>query len=105
MYRLMDDASEIERLRDELAEESALREKLAALLKGVAVALRGPEHPGVMYSFHDLPDRAALLRAERTELQRRVERWNAGDNSIGCRYQVEWLRAERDRLQQRLEGK
>lgn len=58
--------------RDELyadAEESeALRERLSALLKSTAIALRGPEPELTNWGWHDLPERVAALKSQRDEL-------------------------------------
>lgn len=55
--------AEIERLRADADENNALRERLAGLLAGVALALRGPPPPLTLWSWHDLPDRAAAAIA------------------------------------------
>jgi hypothetical protein len=41
----------------------ALRRHMAALLDGVAVALRGAPAPRCRWSWHDLPDRVAAVMA------------------------------------------
>ena len=51
--------AEIARLTAEVAELDALRDKLADILRRTAVALRGPEPPLTMWSWHDLPERAS----------------------------------------------
>jgi hypothetical protein len=48
--------AELARLREELAEETYLRERLAQLLAGVAVSLKGPEPALTLWSYHDLPE-------------------------------------------------
>ena len=83
--------AEIERLRAEndtlreaKTENEALRERMAELLTGVAVALRGPEPPLTRWSWHDLPERAAAAVAAIDVMQRAAamaaggERHNAG---------------------------
>ena len=63
---------ELEKQRDELlgdiAEESAVREKLATLLAETAVALKGPEAALFRHSWHDLADVAAGIVKQRDEL-------------------------------------
>lgn len=49
-------------LRTECEECAALNDRLAELLRGVAVALRGEEPPLSRHSFHDLPERALALK-------------------------------------------
>ena len=51
-------------LREEVAEEAAIRDKLAHLLAGVAIALKGPEPDLTRWSYHDLPDIAGKLMLE-----------------------------------------
>ncbi len=63
-------AAEIEDLRRDLAENEALRERMAELLTGVAVALRGPQPPLTRWSWHDLPERAAAAVAAIDVMQR-----------------------------------
>lgn len=63
-------AAEIERLNTEVAELDALRDRLAELLTGVAVALRGPQPPLTRWSWHDLPERAAAAIAAIDVMQR-----------------------------------
>lgn len=54
-----------------LAEETALREKLADILTRVAAALHGPPGPTEMHGWSDLPELAAATkqRAEKAEAQ------------------------------------
>lgn len=51
-------------LRNELAEETALRDKLADILTRAAVALRGPEPEGTRWDWSGIPERIAALKAE-----------------------------------------
>lgn len=67
---LIDAADEIDRLRARVAEleaeradDDALRERMADILKRTAIALRGPEPPLTAWSWHDLPERAAAAIA------------------------------------------
>jgi hypothetical protein len=55
--------STVQALRQELAEQHALREKLADILSRTAVALRGPEPPLTRWSWHDLPELAAAAKS------------------------------------------
>lgn len=48
-------------LRTECEECTALNDKLAGLLRGVAVALKGEEAPLSRHSFHDLPELALAI--------------------------------------------
>jgi multicomponent Na+:H+ antiporter subunit D len=47
-----------------------MRERMAELLTGVAVALRGPQPPLTRWSWHDLPERAAAAVAAIDVMQR-----------------------------------
>lgn len=60
---------EIAELRAEIEEEVAIRERMATLLAGAIVAIRGPEPELTRWGYHDLPERCAELvaRAERAE--------------------------------------
>lgn len=60
---------EVAELRQELDEDNRLRERLAALLTGVANALRGEPEPLHAHSWHDLPERARAAVAERDSLR------------------------------------
>lgn len=70
--------SEIERLRAEVVELDALRDKLAGILSRTAVALRGPEPPLTRWSWHDLPERAAAAIAAIDLMQRTAQHLAAG---------------------------
>jgi hypothetical protein len=61
-------AAELRRLHADAEESEALRERLSALLTGTAIALRGPATELVSWSWHDLPERAAALVAQRDAL-------------------------------------
>lgn len=52
----------LDALRAELAESEALRERLAALLTGVAAGLKGDPPPLTMHDWSDLPALAAAMR-------------------------------------------
>lgn len=62
--------AENDTLREAKTENEALRERMAELLTGVAVALRGPEPPLTRWSWHDLPERAAAAVAAIDVMQR-----------------------------------
>ncbi len=69
--RLLAEAADmLEELGRDLAENEALRERMAGLLTGVAVALRGPQPPLTRWSWHDLPERAAAAVAAIDVMQR-----------------------------------
>ena len=61
-------AAELRRLHADAEESEALRERLSALLRNTAIALRGPEPELTRWSWHDLPERAAALKAQRDAL-------------------------------------
>ena len=61
-------AAELRRLHADAEESEALRERLSALLTSTAIALRGPAPELVSWSWHDLPERAAALVAQRDAL-------------------------------------
>jgi hypothetical protein len=54
---------ELAALRAEVAELDSLRDTLGDLLTRTAVALRGPQPPMGLHSWHDLPERAAATIA------------------------------------------
>jgi hypothetical protein len=68
-----DRIAELERqnaeLRESLGEGDALRDKLAKLLSGVAVGLKGEELPLHRHGWHDLPELATVLRIECEKLR------------------------------------
>ena len=59
---------ELRKLYADAEESEALRERLSALLKSTAIALRGPEPELTNWGWHDLPERAAALVRHRDEL-------------------------------------
>ena len=61
-------AAELRRLHADAEENEALRERLSALLRNTAIALRGPEPELKRWSWHDLPELAATLKAQRDAL-------------------------------------
>ena len=61
-------AAELRRLHTDAEESEALRERLSELLINTAIALRGPEPELTRWSWHDLPDLAAALKAQRDAL-------------------------------------
>lgn len=52
-------AAELRRQHAEIAECDALRADMAAILRAVAIAVRGPEVDGISWGWADLPDRVA----------------------------------------------
>lgn len=70
MHQISALCDEVDRLKAEVAELDALRDRLADLLTRTAVALRGPEPPLTRYSWHDIPDRAAAAVAAIDVMQR-----------------------------------
>lgn len=54
----------IQALREELAEEEAIRERCAQLLAKTAVALKGEEAPLQRHGWQDLPEVAASVKAK-----------------------------------------
>ena len=65
---MIDAAAELRRLHADAEESEALRERLSVLLTSTAIALRGPAPELVSWSWHDLPERAAALVAQRDAL-------------------------------------
>ena len=61
-------AAELRRLHADAEESEALRERLSELLRNTAIALRGPEPELTRWSWHDLPELAAALKAQRDAL-------------------------------------
>jgi len=68
----------------EQAEEAAqsLIDKQAALLSGVAVALRGPEPPQTRWSHHDLPERAEAAVSELATANATLAQISAGAEAM-----------------------
>ena len=71
--RLLDQRDE---LLADVAEEAAVREKLATLLAETAVALKGPEAALFRHSWHDLAEVAAGVVKHRDELLAALEKMN-----------------------------
>lgn len=63
-------AARIAELEADAAECYVLREKMAGLLTGVANALRGAPPPLTLWSWHDLPERAAAAISAIDVMQR-----------------------------------
>jgi hypothetical protein len=63
--------------RIQAVSEDALIDSMGALLDGVAVALRGPHPEDGRHSYHDLPERAAAVVAERDAASTGIERLKA----------------------------
>ena len=61
-------ADELRRLHTDAEESEALRERLSELLRNTAIALRGPEPELTRWSWHDLPELATALKAQRDAL-------------------------------------
>ena len=61
-------AAELRRLHSDAAEAEFRREWISSLLTSTAIALRGPEPELTNWSWHDLPERAAALVAQRDAL-------------------------------------
>lgn len=55
---------EVKALREELAEETYIRERLAGILAETAIALKGPEAALRGHSWHDIGELAGVLKAE-----------------------------------------
>jgi hypothetical protein len=72
---------ECDKLREELREADALRERMADLLSRTAIALRGPEPPLTRWSWHDLPERAAAAIAAIDVMQRAAATNHAPPNT------------------------
>jgi len=62
-------AAEVRRLQAELEESDAVRDRCARLLAETAVALKGEEKALHRHGWHDLPEVAAIMRAENTALR------------------------------------
>lgn len=60
---------EVEQLAEESEDDDTLRNRLAALLKGVAAGLKGPPPPLTQWDWSDLPARAEQARARIAELE------------------------------------
>ena len=81
-------AVEIRRLHADAEESEALRERLSALLTSTAIALRGPAPELVSWSWHDLPERAAALVAQRDALLEALKK--AEENGCATVYDNEY---------------
>lgn len=60
--------------RSERVDLEKLTDNLADILHRTAIALRGPEPELTRWSWHDLPERASAVVAERDALKAEVER-------------------------------
>lgn len=60
--------AEVDGLRTELHERRLLIDKMANILERSVNALRGPPPSMVLYTWHDLPERVAAMRAALAEL-------------------------------------
>jgi hypothetical protein len=60
---LFDEVIAARQMRKDYEEETALREKLASLLKRTAIALKGPEPPLTWWDWSDLPEVAGRAMA------------------------------------------
>ena len=106
--------------RAEIAECDALRSDMAAILRAVAIAVRGPEVDGISWGWADLPDRVTatvnmmsgavelarehaaeieVLTAERDELKHGRRQQHDADSA-----ELRRLCAERDGLRKRLDA-
>ena len=75
-------AAELRRLHADAEESEALRERLSALLRNTAIALRGPEPELTRWSWHDLPELATALKAQRDALLEALKEY--GWHHEGC---------------------
>lgn len=67
---LLEAADALDQARRDLDENEELRGRMADLLSRTAVALRGPEPPLTLWSWHDVPERAAAAVAAIDVMQR-----------------------------------
>lgn len=68
---------EVERLRGDLDEEGALRGRMDDLLSRTAIALHGGPLENGLWSWHDLPELAAGLKAKTDREPRRALGWGS----------------------------
>lgn len=61
--------AENEALKEEVSDLDGLRDRLAAILKSTAIALRGPEPELTSWGWADLPERVAELKERASELE------------------------------------
>jgi hypothetical protein len=59
----------VEQLAEEIQDDDALRDRLAALLTGVAAGLKGPPPPLTLHDWSDLPAKAEAARSRIAELE------------------------------------
>ena len=82
-------------LRQELHDYDMLREKMAAILSATAVVLKGPAPELTGWSWHDLPEHAALLRDRvaflEDSIKRVVRRYRSGHPAEMSEYIGEFL--------------
>ncbi len=81
--------AERDRLREEVTELDALRDKLSGLLSQTAIALRGPEPELTRYGYADIPlrvktviDEIDQLRAEVEGLRKDAERYRWASSGV-----------------------
>ena len=88
-------AADAQSLRDEIHDYDMLREKMAAILSATAVVLKGPAPELTGWSWHDLPEHAALLRDRvaflEDSIKRVVRRYRSGHPAEMSEYIGEFL--------------
>jgi len=93
---------EIARLEAEVEESDALRERLALLLTRTVNVLRGEPPDNTRWSWHDIPELAEALKAERDNLI--TERNGYGDMCQELKEVSEKLVAEAERVKVEWQG-
>ncbi|AZE53655.1 hypothetical protein C4K03_1484 [Pseudomonas synxantha] len=98
--------AENERIAGDEEEASAVVERLAELLAGVSLAVRGPYLPLQRHSYHDLPERCTSLVSERDQIKGENQRqaaqfkkWQASHHANYCQ-----VAEERDQLRAEVAG-
>lgn len=95
-HKVRELTARVAELETDCADETRTRERLHELLRGVAVAIRGPEPELTMWSFHDLPERAKNLVAEVSRLRALVA--DTKHERDEARREAQRLTTERDEV-------
>jgi hypothetical protein len=75
---------EVEQLADEIEDDDTLRDRLAALLTGVAAGLKGAPRPGTLHDWSDLPAKAEAARSRIAELDAQLKAIKEHTSGFAC---------------------
>jgi hypothetical protein len=75
---------EVEQLAAESEDDDTLRDRLAALLTGVAAGLKGPPRPDTLHDWSDLPAKAEAARSRIAELEAQLKATKEHTSGFAC---------------------